>query len=546
MYLMLVTDDAELISRVSGPARQVGLGITALSEPAQITNAIDEELPCTLLVDLARHPGERLRTAELIQQDHPAAQIPVVILRPAPFKIPAGLQIRLQLERDDLPDDLGDQLIGMIRAHLGQRTEGRAHPFALDTLARIWRRELCGQLHISGHGRIITFNDGGLVNPNQLPALESALRYGGLRFTPRGELGLGDWYTVGQLLWQSARTLTTTGFYQKRQLMLFKPSEHAGRADLLPLSDATQTLLGDQQPNLPLARRLARLNLRPALLEQDLEVLWLLGLYIFHPTTLNTGAGPRVGPLGPNGPVTHTRSRTRGSDTRLGHSQMVDPRLKARLERRRLRREVETLSDADEWTVLGMRPTLNLDKIRRAGQRMLERYILFSETHTDPQVRALAEQIKERVQIALDNLEALHQVYEVYGPPHEPITREEIAFREGFLAMRRQDTVTAQRLFLAAHDAHAHSPRNLAYLGWATYLQQGTHRLPQVLEYLRLAESLNPKAPSTQYFLASIEEATGRRDQALRRLTNVIRRGQASDEILSLYRSLRQPLAPQR
>ena len=98
------------------------------------------------------------------------------------------------------------------------------------------------------------------------------------------------------------------------------------------------------------------------------------------------------------------------------------------------------------------------------------------------------------------------------------------------------------RLFSAACDERMQSPRNLAYFGWTTFRHKGASAHEEALELLQLSESLNNKAVTTQYFLASVEHSAGELERAEERLSQLVRHGHASEEIHSLYRQVRQKL----
>ncbi len=542
-----LSNDEQLLHLIDERLADVGFASRALSSAAEVNSALLEALPEALLVDLASQRRMRVRLLEEVRRNHPAAQVPLVIFHkaqspPAP-ELCARLKISLCEDRSEVPSDFGTRLQSEVAKHQESLAPGQAHPYALETLARVWRQGLSGLITLPD-GVSFPVCEGGLINPNNLPLLEQGLTASGMRFFPGTVFGLGDWYTVGQSLWSAARTRTQPGFYAQHQRMLLKPRPNAARAGMLPISDATRTLLSDRRTGLPLRRHLSLLRLQPQSIEQDIEVLYLLGLYRFVP---GRPKPRRTMPLKGLPPPTATRSGTpshaglhSASQRSGGRRAVADPKLKERMELRRLKREVETLTKADDWTVLGIQPTTDARRIEEAGTRMQTRYAELANTHTNPTARNLAQQIGTCVVSSLDSLRALLEVYRTFGTPSEPSSREEIAFREGFSALRRRDSKRALQLFLAAYDECMQSSRNLAYLGWATFQHHGSSQLDSATEYLQLADSLQPGVPQTQFFLATVESKQGNLERAEKRLTRLIKQGEGFEEAHSLYRQVRQ------
>lgn len=176
-----------------------------------------------------------------------------------------------------------ERLQQIIQTHQRPEVSGQANPYSLDLIGRIWRQSLNGFIHLRNTNVSITMCDGGLIDPDEIPILEHALTQPGLTFVPNNNFGLGDWYTVGQILFNAARTRTNEGFYQRHRKKILKARPKASRMEQLPLCESILPLLNDRRTaNQPLNRRLNSLQISPNQIEQDLEVLWLLGLYRFQ------------------------------------------------------------------------------------------------------------------------------------------------------------------------------------------------------------------------------------------------------------------------
>ncbi|MFT5686026.1 MAG: hypothetical protein ACI8RZ_006981 [Myxococcota bacterium] len=535
MATFLLSNDPQLTIRTAMALKSRGLDCQPFATAAEVTAATRAGLPEAILVDLSARRRERVRLLSELRRNYPAAQIPLIVFHPEDAEAPgidkSALSVDLEYSLADIPPTFSDTLKALVVSRLQDRPEGQAHPYALDTLARAWRQGLSGELALGRQK--VTLCEGGLVNSNQLAVLERGLLRGGLTFTPGSVSALGDWYSVGMALWSAARTRTTEGFYLTRQRRVLKARPNSARAEGLPISDATRQLLSDRRRELPLRRHLTALKIKPAVVEQDLEVLYLLGLYRFVAGRPRTARPKALQGLLPPSRSAHSNI--------MAHKPIND-QLKNRLMLKRLRREVETLSGADEWTVLGIQPTHDTDLIAQAGERMTARYRDLAADTTIDEVRQLAETLRLRVEDALQILSILAAVYQIYGTPKDPHCREEVAFRKGIVMLERDEASMAMRLFSAACDERMQSPRNLAYLGWSTFRHKGLAAHGESLELLQLSESLDNQATTTQFFLASLEDSTKDLKRAEERLGRLIRRGNASAEVHTLYRRVRQKM----
>ena len=547
MSVFLFSSDVQLSALIETQIRTSGMDAATFHNPTDVANAVRSGLPGALIVDLGGRPRDAVRIIEDTHRAFPAAQVPIVALHDG-RTVSERLAVALQVDRNHLPTDLGRRVRTVIAVHQNPDIHGQAHPYALELLARVWRQALSGHAVIEGTSVTIAFCDGGIINPDDIPALEHALTQRGLSFNPDNTFGLGDWYTVGQTLYNAARTRTGEGFFTRNRKLVLKARPHADRAEQLPLREATLSLLGDRRTlAMPLARRLASLQIPPAHVEQDLEVLWLLGLHRFQAPIKRPARARKALQHLPQPSTRHSNASTRSvSSDEPRHRGRISPEMKAQLELKRLRREVKSLADVDDWTVLSLQPTHDLSAVEAASARMQSRYLKVSAGTDNPETRRLAQQLVTRIEEATASLKALVAVYSAYGPPDAPDSREEIAFREGFSALQRRDIPRAHRLFAAAYDEHMQSPRNLVYMAWTTHLAKGPSRLDEVLEYLQLADSLTPNVPQTQFFLATIESERGDLERAEQRLARLIKTGNASQEAHSLFRRVRQQRAQRR
>ncbi len=81
-------------------------------------------------------------------------------------------------------------------------------------------------------------------------------------------------------------------------------------------------------------------------------------------------------------------------------------------------------------------------------------------------------------------------------------------------------------LLAKARSTDSGSPRNMAWLGWATLhdpRKPDAKRRQDALELLQLADSFDPSNPDGQYFLAAAEAEDGQARRALARITRMLR-----------------------
>jgi predicted HicB family RNase H-like nuclease/CheY-like chemotaxis protein len=535
----LLSNDPQLTIRTAMTLKAQGLDCQPFATASEVSAAARELLPDAVLVDLSERRRERVRLLSELRRSYPAAQIPLIVFRPgaeASESDLSSLSIDLEVDLQNIPPSLSSNLKALI-SRLEERPAGQAHPYALETLARVWRQGLSGEL-VLGRQKVLLC-EGGLVNSSHLPILERGLLRGGLQFSPSSVSALGDWYSVGMALWNAARTRTTEDFYVKHQNLVLKARPNSSRTDALPLGEATQQLLSNQRREQTLRRHLSALKLQPKMVEQDLEVLYLLGLYRFVARTRSPRTQSHLQGLPPPSATRSMISATRSYSSSTMGRKGVDDQLKTRLLLKRLRREVETLSSADEWTVLGIQPTEDINLVTQAGERMASRYRNMAAETTIEEARTLADTLRVRAEEAARVLTTLVEVFQTYGTPSDPHCREEVAFRKGLAMLLQDELGMSMRLFSAACDERMQSPRNLAYLGWSTFRHKGEAAREEALELLQLSESLNNSAATTQLFLASIEDSAGEQDRAEERLGRLIRRGNASDEVHALYRKVR-------
>jgi tetratricopeptide (TPR) repeat protein len=118
---------------------------------------------------------------------------------------------------------------------------------------------------------------------------------------------------------------------------------------------------------------------------------------------------------------------------------------------------------------------------------------------------------------------------------------EELAFNEGVKAFSTSDYKRAVQCFRKARDERIDSVRNMAWLGWAVFHnteKPQEEREEEALDLLRLASSFDPSHKQGQFFLAFVELKTGAVENAIKRLTILLKRYPGHKEAKKLMRMI--------
>jgi tetratricopeptide (TPR) repeat protein len=229
---------------------------------------------------------------------------------------------------------------------------------------------------------------------------------------------------------------------------------------------------------------------------------------------------------------------------------------------RRLRRETAQLEHADDWTVLGIPRTKDLERIELSRQRMADRYAHIAEhdgysEEIHDMARAIARQVDEaaaklsqRVSRALEDavapLDEGPQEPDAYAANPEDFADQ--FFLRGQAALAAGDAHTAINHLRKARNEHLDSARNMAWLGWAFYQDQArpaAERRAQAMELLELADQFDPEFLDGQFFLATVEADGKLHKRAAARLRRLLKTKSDHLGARQLYERVQSALAAQ-
>ena len=161
-----------------------------------------------------------------------------------------------------------------------QTIERLSHLWIKQTSARIYY----GRLNDTGewtYGYSLNLYRGGLREAYAKEAFDHLLRDPNPSIEITSDTDLGDWLSVGELLYTALKPWTKPGFLRIRQWYALAPN--GTKSDIakdLPLSLPTRKLLfGQFDPATCIADRLKTLGVRSMQIEAEIEILIRLGLY---------------------------------------------------------------------------------------------------------------------------------------------------------------------------------------------------------------------------------------------------------------------------
>ena len=163
----------------------------------------------------------------------------------------------------------------------------------LEKLSRLWMKQnsaliYYGRLNDAGEwidGYALTLYRGGLRQANAKEAFQYLLCDPNPSIEILPDTELGDWLSVGELLYTALKPWTKPGFLRIRQWYALSPN--GTKSDIakdLPLSLPTRKLLfGKFETDTCIADRLKLLGIRSVQIEAEIEILIRLGLYQIEP-----------------------------------------------------------------------------------------------------------------------------------------------------------------------------------------------------------------------------------------------------------------------
>lgn len=414
-------------------------------------------------------------------------------------------------------------------------------------VARWWARRASGSVTLDGAGEW-HLALGGPVGASALQSAERALQGGVVVLDPGEVAGPGNRAALGALLWRAAAESVGPAPAADWVPTLGPLSERIAELPLRPGTPACLPRMGGADT----IEAIARAGGVPVVdLAADLAALAFLGLVgrqgrphsrsvsapspvprppaapsrevVFDPVSTPSvqrfaTAPPRLTapvierPFGASAPSQPRAERTADSPTHgWRHESVDDPATSPTSNRvpvQRLRREAATLREADPWTVLGLPRRSPPDTIRFTAARMKHRYQILDQD-PDPEVRALAAEVLQRVASAEVELLAMKEVV-AETPVDDWI-------RRGVDELAKREWARAEKCFAMAREASPDNPLALAHLGWARFQNPSrprTVREDEGKELITLALQFDANCAQGWKYMGEIAAARGDVDRA--------------------------------
>lgn len=372
-------------------------------------------------------------------------------------------------------------------------TQAVADAETLQAVARAWAARQSGFLRTATE-RVVLLS-GEPRDEVDLKNLVRILYNGGATLRPADSFGNRPPATLAPHLWHAAGTLAEAHRLDEGALdatLVDGPTiVGVGR---LPISNELRRLLAFRDdPRATLRRLLAEAATSLDAVADDLaRVLALGALRLRRPK--GGGARPR--------PARRRRSREtsdapRAQTASLGHRKIEQVRA-------RLERELGLITDADDWTVVGVSPGMSQAAIERACERMTHRYArMMDDERLPPPVRDLAQEIHARVLLSVGRISE--------GRAEASVASIQDPLEHGKKLLDEGRHELAAKCFAKARQDTGSSVAT-AWLGWALY--SGARHDDEVAktkgrELVELATNTSDFLADPAYLMARIDFQEG-------------------------------------
>jgi CheY-like chemotaxis protein len=419
-----------------------------------------------------------------------------------------------------------------------RREEKIVNKANLRRLGNIWARRLSGHLKVENHPGSGLFADGAPVDiMSSIFARESIESRKRLDFAEgRGGSNINrhDW---GQELLTRALTLATSDYLDRNGGRALQPCSWPEAIGDLELRDDLITLARSADGYLPLFDHITAVGV-DGNLARDLSALVELGiLRLSEPTRARVDKVAlvrREDLLAEPEPELDATPRRRSGRLRMSEDHPKEEptqELDAKQQLAALRKELANLSKADAWTILGIPSDSDVQAVKTASERLLQRYELIS---TNPaygdDVHLLAREIAELVRYASKGAKPRESI--PAGPDLSGLPPDQQLFERGRMAVEAENWELAQKCLRKAQRLKMDDPRIMAWRGWATWRlaaqrsgAESDKLRHEGKELMELADSWDASMDQAQFFLATAELESQQLERAEMRVQRLQRRG---------------------
>lgn len=502
------------------------------SSAREILKAVQRLLPSFIIIDYHCHERDTLKLIATLRQQNPAAYVPIVVLIQMP-EVESQIQEALYHQKAIIllhPDHIESQFLMQLEMlteqYFTDRQVGQPHPYAIEILARVWRQSLNGYVELISSSEKVPICNGGVVTINGTPLLSKGIYGMGLGFTETSDRGLGDWLSVGEILWEAACKQAEVGFLRTRLNLSFVPTNQAERALDLPIPDLIVPLLDKGEQHVPFRERLASCKLRHTQVEIAIEALFLLGLYTFKrvpdpPSKENIQSDS----------VIQTQEKQKLMVVNPLPEISIPPGLT-----QRLNDEWNNLQVLDEWQIINLKPCLDVSLIQSASAEKCAPYLEWSEFPGDIEIRKLSHKIAQGIEDSGSCAVSIAECYLSFGYSAYPTGGVEILFQEGVKALNQRRYKDAFLCLQDAANLNLDSSRFLCYAGWSAFHFE---QYELANEQLEIAVHLDPLHPFILRCFAVLNVQIGQFEVAEKTLKTMLKNNIDTDGAKTLLEELK-------
>lgn len=375
--------------------------------------------------------------------------------------------------------------------------ERQAQLLTLERVTQLWLNHNCGQMFYTRfndeyspeEGHRVSLVHGGVQTPLVLKSLKRLLQ------DPRPTIEieensqyLGDWLSVGEMLFDEIKLNIRPGFLRIRQWFALIPNPELGAiAKDLPIAIQTRRLLQQDHTwqGKSLHDRIAALELRNTQVEIDIEILVRLGLYQLTSTSLQQDG--------------HTNT--------LDDLPNIPPEQWTRFLERALTEQLHRFAMINPWTAWNWTPNRSLKEQRL----QIESNWTVFDTLSSIDARDTLCQLHDEMNALVNRLTQWQHCYSILGSPPE---EEDTAFWTAIRHLEQLDPNAARE---ALTNCTHPLPRGLyLWLEGRHVLTTPSRIRPIVAEMSSIVEQGH--LPRFEVYMAVLQMAMGHWSQASKRL----------------------------
>ena len=415
-----VSDDQDFHQQISSVAGEPLHRSHSFTD--DILRTIQQDSPYLLILD-GSSPKDTISLIKRLRNRHPLANIPVIVVTSPQYSFGTTLSLFKNISAlaiEDVPFELKMYIEIAVDEQFIDRSLDQTHSYSMEFFADLWREGGSVTVLLENE-RSFTLHRGGVLSLADLPTIEKSLFSPPPRYQRIESKKNGDWISVGTILWRETQRYCRSGFLKHRKWLIFIPTQYSFRALELPISLPTRKLLFSTETDKPLIHRIRELQLNIPQIEQDIEALYLLGLYSFQKTETQQYLG--------------AQNQTEETESTLVPKENWNDWLEESLQEQWRKRHLP-----NPWTALDFSPEKDLAS---QLEKRTENIKIFT-TISSPYSQKKLQQIIDHIEFSKPLLAFSKHLYEIYGYPAHPDQEE--SFFQALALLRERNIAQASTL----------------------------------------------------------------------------------------------------